>query len=144
MNPGPCTPIVRPMLQVLQANLQWYIRARWCLAVPTDLLSWNTKQGNQEMLGRLDSTGHAMHVLLYLLVYAAVLSNQLGYLTHQNQPCLMSLKSIETQVIIKPLLQGKRATKKQSESSITSIDLSSYYPDMNSSHPTVYRVCPPL
>jgi hypothetical protein len=47
-------------------------------------------------------------------------------------------ESIETQVIIEPLLQGKRATKKQSKSSITSVDLESYYPDMcNSSHPTV-------
>jgi len=42
----------------------------------------------------------------------------------------MDLKSIEAQVIIKHLLQGNKQPRSNQNHQITSVDLSSYYPDM--------------
>jgi hypothetical protein len=70
-------------------------------------------------------TGHEI-MLLTRFSAGRTTSNQVP--NTSKSTLLNDLKSIETQVIIKPLLQGKRATKKQSKSSITSIDLSSLLP----------------
>jgi len=64
--------------------------------------------------------------------------------THQNQPCLMTSSQSKHKSSSSPYFKANEQPRSNQNHQSPASTCQAYYPDMNSSHPTVYWVGRPL